>query len=280
MAIYLIPLMVGHAQHGVPAAHRLHATGCTCSAACCCGSRSSSTSGRTPAGSPTSRWPGPKFGMGKRADVWAQMVTFTEVAALAVAVTIDRDHPQAARAGDDPGADADLRLGDAGHLADGDLLDAGGRAGVGHAAVATGWSGPISSTPSNMATRCSGSTCSGSSATPRSTSSSCPRPASSARSSRPSRAGRCSAIRSSCCRWSAPGSSPSACGSTTCSRPACRASATAFYTAASMAVSIPTGHPDLLLDRDDVGRAAAASRCRCSASSASSSPSSSAGSPA
>jgi cytochrome c oxidase subunit 1 len=31
---------------------------------------------------------GPQYGIGKRADVWAQMVTFTEVAALAVAVTM------------------------------------------------------------------------------------------------------------------------------------------------------------------------------------------------
>jgi cytochrome c oxidase subunit 1 len=31
---------------------------------------------------------GPQYGIGKRADVWAQMVTFTEVAALAVAVTL------------------------------------------------------------------------------------------------------------------------------------------------------------------------------------------------
>jgi cytochrome c oxidase subunit 1 len=31
---------------------------------------------------------GPQFGVGKRADIWAQMVTFTEVAALAVAVTL------------------------------------------------------------------------------------------------------------------------------------------------------------------------------------------------
>jgi cytochrome c oxidase subunit 1 len=31
---------------------------------------------------------GPQFGAGKRADVWAQMITFTEVAALAVAVEI------------------------------------------------------------------------------------------------------------------------------------------------------------------------------------------------
>ncbi|MFL6768469.1 MAG: cytochrome c oxidase subunit I [Sphingomicrobium sp.] len=31
---------------------------------------------------------GPQFGIGKRADIWAQMVTFTEIAALAVAVTL------------------------------------------------------------------------------------------------------------------------------------------------------------------------------------------------
>jgi cytochrome c oxidase subunit I len=31
---------------------------------------------------------GPQYGIGKRADVWAQLVTFTEVAALAVAVTL------------------------------------------------------------------------------------------------------------------------------------------------------------------------------------------------
>ena len=31
---------------------------------------------------------GPQYGIGKRADIWAQMVTFTEVAALAVAVTL------------------------------------------------------------------------------------------------------------------------------------------------------------------------------------------------
>jgi cytochrome c oxidase subunit 1 len=31
---------------------------------------------------------GPQYGIGKRADIWAQMVTFTEVAALSVAVTL------------------------------------------------------------------------------------------------------------------------------------------------------------------------------------------------
>src|SRR5436190_20955074 len=31
---------------------------------------------------------GPQFGAGKRSDIWAQMITFTEVSALAVAVEI------------------------------------------------------------------------------------------------------------------------------------------------------------------------------------------------
>ena len=50
--------------------------------------RSCSTSVRTSAGSATCRSPGPEFAPGKRADVWAQMITFTEVSALAVAVEI------------------------------------------------------------------------------------------------------------------------------------------------------------------------------------------------
>ena len=48
-----------------------------------------------------------------------------------------------------------------------------------------------------------------------------------------------------------------------------------FFSAASMAVAIPSGHPGLLLDRDDGGRRASACasprrRCSCSASSSSS----------
>ena len=42
---------------------------------------------------------GPEYSPGKRADVWAQMITFTEVAALAVAVEIIVTDPQAARPG-------------------------------------------------------------------------------------------------------------------------------------------------------------------------------------
>ena len=72
-------------------------------------------------------------------------------------------------------------------VADDHLLDAVGRAGVEHADLGPAGRHAISTIRPSMATRCCGSTCSGSSATPKSTSSSCPRPASSARSSRPSR---------------------------------------------------------------------------------------------
>ena len=51
---------------------------------------------------------------GKRADVWAQMITFTEVSALAVAVEIIVTVLQAARARHDARPHPALRLGDAG----------------------------------------------------------------------------------------------------------------------------------------------------------------------
>ena len=45
---------------------------------------------------------GPDFSPGKRTDIWAQMITFTEVAALCVAVGTGRDDPvKHARAGHD-----------------------------------------------------------------------------------------------------------------------------------------------------------------------------------
>ena len=60
---------------------------------------------------------GPEYSPGKRVDVWAQMITFTEVSALAAAVVLVTHHPQAARAGHDAGAHAAVRLGDAGAVA-------------------------------------------------------------------------------------------------------------------------------------------------------------------
>ena len=72
------------------------------------------------------------------------------------------------------------------------------------------------------ARRCCGSTCSGSSATPRSTSSSCPRSASSPRCCRCSPASRSSATRRSPRRPRPSPSSGCSCGRTTCSRRRCR----------------------------------------------------------
>ena len=57
---------------------------------------------------------GPQFSPGKRADVWAQMITFTEVSALSAAVVLDLHDPQDPSARHDAGAHAAVRLGDAG----------------------------------------------------------------------------------------------------------------------------------------------------------------------
>ena len=83
------------------------------------------------------------------------------------------------------------------------------------------------------ATRCSGRTSSGSSATPRCTSSCCPRSGSRPRSFRPSRGARWPPSRWS--RWPScwSPSSASVSGSTTCSRPACRRRRMIFFAAAS-----------------------------------------------
>ncbi len=103
----------------------------------------------------------------------------------------------------------------------------------------------------NGGTPSSGSTCSGSSATPRSTSSRCRSSASSPRSSRSSRASRCSATRAWWARPSPSRRSPWRSGRTTCSPPAqccCRSSPP----------DLPDRHPDrdqvLQLDRHHVAR--------------------------
>ena len=87
MAIYLIPLMLGTRNMAFPRLNAFTywmylAGGMLLWVAFC------STSARTSAGSPIRRCPGPQYWPGKRADIWAQMITFTEVAALAVAVTL------------------------------------------------------------------------------------------------------------------------------------------------------------------------------------------------
>ena len=219
---------------------------------------------------------GPQFSPGKRADIWAQMITFTEVAALAAAVVLvatilKTRAPGMTLARMPLFAWAMLVV-----ARDDHLRDAGGRAGVGHADLATGWSAPISSTPTSMATRCCGSTCSGSSATRKSTSSSCPRPASSA------------SITETFCRrpvfaYPVVVLALISTGILAFGLWVHHMFATglprvgySFYTAASMTVAIPTGLQIFcwLATMWD-GRPRLA-RCRCSTWSASSSPSSSA----
>ena len=57
---------------------------------------------------------GPQFSPGKRADIWAQMITFTEVVSPRGRGRAGLHDPQAARAGHDARANAAVRLGDAG----------------------------------------------------------------------------------------------------------------------------------------------------------------------
>ena len=143
---------------------------------------------------------------GKRVDIWAQMITFTEIAALVGAVEHHRHGLQAC-------ARRACRS-TACRCSSGRCWSPSfmvifampcGDAGEHVARDRTGWSARTSSTRPKAATRCCGSTCSGSSATPRSTSS----------SSR--RSGFVSAIvatfarrpivrlhRRWCCRWSRP----------------------------------------------------------------------------
>ena len=78
----------GDTQHRLPAPQCIFLLDLSSPAACCCGLPSSSIPARTSAGSPTCRLSGPQYGVGKRADIWAQMITFTEVSALAIAVEI------------------------------------------------------------------------------------------------------------------------------------------------------------------------------------------------
>ena len=56
---------------------------------------------------------GPEFGYGKRADVWAQLITFTEVSSLVIATCARLHHPEDAHARHVAEPDAALRLGDA-----------------------------------------------------------------------------------------------------------------------------------------------------------------------
>ena len=101
--------------------------------------------------------------------------------------------------------------------------------------------GARSSTSTPAPTRCSGSTCSGSSGTRRCTSSSCPASASSARCCRCSAANRCSATSSSSSPARPSASSAGACGPTTCSPAASARSASRCSRCRTMLIAIPTG---------------------------------------
>ena len=287
MFLFAVPVMQGdadlpdaadgrHAQHGFPAAQRLSATGCISLGGLLLWVRFRP---QLRAGHRlvrlSARCPGRNIGIGKRADIWAQMVTFTEVAALAVAVslvatilkqrapgmTLARmpifvwatlvtslmvifSMPSVALASGMLLSDRLVGTHFYNPVEHGDaLLWQHLFWFFGHPEVyiiflpATGFVSEIVATFSPPPDR--------------------------------------SAIRSSSCRWSRPASSPSACGSITCSRPACRGRLQLLHRGEHVGVD-PDGPSDLLLDRDASGTAGRGFRCRCSTSSASSSPSSSA----
>ncbi len=68
---------------------------------------------------------GPQYGAGKRADIWAQMITFTEVSALAVAVEIVVTVFKQRAPGHDARPHSAVRLGDAGDVVPDHHGDAG-----------------------------------------------------------------------------------------------------------------------------------------------------------
>ena len=111
IGVYLVPLMVGHAQRRVPAPERLRLLDLPVRRAVAVHRRSLLEHGPTPAGSPTCRCPGPQYSPGKRVDVWAQMITFTEISALARRGRAHRHGLQDARARHVAEPHAAVRLG-------------------------------------------------------------------------------------------------------------------------------------------------------------------------
>ena len=143
------------------------------------------------AGSPTRRSPS-RLLAGKRADIWAQMITFTEVASLAVAVALIITAFKL-RA---PGMSLNRMPMFVWAQVVTSFMVLFAMPAVMLASTALILDRLVGTHFFNVeqaAMRCCGSTCSGSSVTPRSTSSSSRRPASSRRSSRRSRGGRFSA---------------------------------------------------------------------------------------
>ena len=136
-----------------------------------------------------------------------------------------------------------------------------------------GWtasSARISSTSPAAASRCCGSTCSGCSAIPGSTRSCCRRWAWSRTACRCSAAARWSATRRWRWRRSRPWCSASACGCTTCSRPACRRWRCRSSARASIIIADPERGRGVRLDRDDLDRPAGVHHRRSCSSPASS----------
>ena len=84
MAIYVVPLMLGTRNMAFPRlnafAYWMYLFGGTDAV----GRVRPQHRAPTRAGSPTRRCPDPSTTPGKRVDIWAQMITFTEVSGLAV----------------------------------------------------------------------------------------------------------------------------------------------------------------------------------------------------
>ena len=151
---------------------------------------------------------GPDYSPGKRIDFWAQLITFTELSALLEAVILVTTVFKLRAPGMTLNRMPLFVWANAGHGLHGDVRDAGGDAGEHRAHQRPARRHATSTTRPKAAIRCSGSTCSGSSAIPRSTSSSFPGWASCPRSSRPSaRRPDLSAIPRWCSRSSRPPSS-------------------------------------------------------------------------
>ena len=88
MGIYFVPLMVGARGIALAAPAGLRLLDVPVRRHLPLRDVPRATSAPTTAGSAIRRWPGPEFGYGKRADVWAQLITFTEVSALVVATCL------------------------------------------------------------------------------------------------------------------------------------------------------------------------------------------------
>ena len=114
-----------------------------------------------------------EYSPGDNADFWLLGIGFIEISAIAGAIEIIVGVLRTRPPGHDAGEDADLRLGHADLRRDDRLRFSGGDPGHHAAGDRTHLRLALLHRRRRAAMRCSGSICSGSSATPRSTSSSC-----------------------------------------------------------------------------------------------------------